>query len=63
MAKFNPVRICSCKVCRNGNLRRFYFHVANKKLRHKQKNQLKQFDISNLEDFVLEDRVWGGYTD
>lgn len=60
--KFNPVKTCSCKVCRQGNQRRFYFKTANRKFRHNQKLALKSFDLSKLEDVVL-GKVSTGYTD
>lgn len=58
--KYNPIRICSCRACRRGNMRRFYFKVANRKFRHKNKQQLKSLSDWDTFDEIL---IAGGYTD
>jgi hypothetical protein len=58
--KFNPIRVCSCRVCRNGPKRSSYFRVANRKLRHQSKKNLKT--LSDYESFDAI-RIAGGYTD
>lgn len=58
--KFNPIRVCSCRACRNGSKRSLYFKVANRKLRHQSKNKLKS--LSDYESFDAI-RIAGRYTD
>ncbi len=58
--KFNPIRICSCGGCRRGSQRRFYFKIANRKLRHQSKQQLQS--LSDYEQFD-NIRIAAGYTD
>lgn len=58
--KYNPIRICSCSVCKGSSTRRFWFKVANRKFRHQSNQQLK-----SLSDYDEVDRIMiaGGYTD
>jgi hypothetical protein len=58
--KFNPIRICSCAICRRGSSRRFYFKVANRKFRHKNKQSLKTLSDYDVFNEIL---IAGGYTD
>lgn len=58
--KYNPIRICSCRACRHGGMRRFYFKVANRKLRHRSKQEFKTLSDYEAFEKIL---VAGGYTD
>lgn len=58
--KFNPIRVCSCFGCRRGSHRRWYFKVANRKLRHRSKQELKTLSDYEAFETILID---GGYTD
>jgi hypothetical protein len=58
--KFNPIRICSCQTCRYGSQRRFYYKVANRKFRHKNKQTLKTLSDFDKFDEIL---IAAGYTD
>ena len=58
--KFNPIRVCSCRTCRRGNQRRFFFQVANRKFRHQNRAALHSLSDFDKFDEIL---IAGGYTD
>ena len=58
--KYQPIRICSCYQCRYSNSKKFYLRIANRKFRQSNKQILKQFDVSNVEDY-LRNKINAGY--